>query len=222
MAEGYTVYGASGSGSMPVEAALTLMRQPFRAVEAVTWEGEAERDKVAVVNPMRQIPALITPEGETITESAAILLWLSERHPEAGLAPGPGDPRRGQFLRWMSFIPAAIYSMYWVRDVPSRLVGADEAAQGLLLERTAARIADCWAVMESQIGPGLEPGGFLTGPTVSVLDLYVTAVSRWTPRRQRFAEVAPGMAEVVRRVDALPALQAFWSGRWPFAEREER
>lgn len=218
----YVVYGASGSGSMPVEAALTLMRQPFRVVEAVTWEGEAERDKVAVVNPMRQIPALITPEGETITESAAILLFLSERHPEAGLAPLPGDPRRGQFLRWMSFIPAAVYSMYWVRDVPSRLVGEDEAAQKILLKRTAGRIADCWAVMESQVGGMVEPGGFLTGPTVSVLDLYVTTASRWTPRRKRFAEIAPRMAEVVRRVDALPELRDFWSGRWPFAEGEER
>jgi GST-like protein len=222
MSREYTVYGASGSGSMPVEAALTLMKQPFRVVEAVTWEGDAERDKVAVVNPMRQIPALITPELETITESAAILLWLTERHPEAGLAPEPGDPRRAQFLRWMSFIPAAIYSMYWVRDVPSRLVGEDEAAQGVLLERTAERIADCWAVMESQLGPTLEPGGFLTGPTVSVLDLYVTVASRWTPRRKRFAAVAPKMADVVRRVDELPELQAFWIGRWPFAEGEER
>jgi len=227
MAGEYVVYGAAGSGSMPVEAALTLMGQPFRVVEAVTWEGDAERDKVAAVNPMRQIPALITPAsstggGETITESAAILLFLTERHPEAGLAPPPGDPRRGQFLRWMSFIPAAIYSMYWVRDVPSRLVGDDEAAQGVVLERTAERIADCWAVMESQVGPAIEPGGFLTGPRVSVLDLYVTVASRWTPRRKRFAEVAPRMAEVVRRVDDLPELQAFWSRRWPFAEGEER
>jgi GST-like protein len=222
MSEGYVVYGASGSGSMPVEAALTLMRQPFRVVEAVTWESEAERDKVAAVNPMRQIPALVTPDGETITESAAILIWLTERHPEAGLAPPPGDPRRGQFLRWMSFIPAAIYSMYWVRDLPSRLVGDDEAVQTLMLERTAERIADCWAVMGRQIGPTLTSGGFLMGETVSVLDLYVTAVSRWSPRRKRFAEVAPKMAEVVRRVDALPALEEFWSRRWPFAEGEER
>jgi len=222
MAEGYIVYGAAGSGSMPVEATLTLMGQPFRVVEAVTWEGDDERDKVAVVNPMRQIPALITPEGETITESAAILLFLTERHPEAGLAPAPGDAGRGQFLRWMSFIPAAVYSMYWVRDVPSRLVGEDEAAQKILLKRTAERIADCWAVMESQIGPTIAPGGFLTGPGVSVLDLYVTVASRWTPHRKRFAEVAPRMAEVVRRVDTLPELRDFWNGRWPFAEGEER
>ena len=219
----YTVYGASGSGSMPVEAALTLMKQPFRVVEAVTWEGDAERDKVAVVNPMRQIPALVTrPDAggrsETITESAAILLWLTERHPKAGLAPGVDDSRRGQFLRWMSFIPASIYSMYWVRDAPSRLVGEDAAAQAVLLARTAERIAECWAVMERQLTPGL----FLLGDDLTVLDLYVTAVSRWTPRRARFAEVAPRMAEVVRRVDVLPELAAFWAARWPFEPDEER
>ena len=71
----YTVYGAAGSGSVPVEAALTLIGAPYKVVEAVTWEGEAQRGKVAAVNPMRQIPALVTPDGETITESAAILIW---------------------------------------------------------------------------------------------------------------------------------------------------
>ena len=95
----YTVYGAAGSGSVPVEAALTLIGAPYRVIEAATWEGDAERDQVAPVNQMRQIPALITPEGETITESAAILIWLAEQHPEAALGPETCDPRRAQFLR---------------------------------------------------------------------------------------------------------------------------
>ncbi|MGQ2990979.1 MAG: glutathione S-transferase family protein [Brevundimonas sp.] len=209
---GFTVYGAAGSGSVPVEAVLTLVGAPHRVVEAATWEGEAERDKVAGANPMRQIPALITPEGETITESAAILLWLTERFPEAGLAPPPGDPRRGQFLRWMSFIPASIYSMYWVRDEPGRLVGDDATAQATVLERTADRIAHCWSVMEAQV----TPGRFLMGEDLTVLDLYVAVVSRWRPLRSRFHAVAPRMGEVVRRVDALPDLQAFWAERFPF------
>ena len=207
----YTVYGAAGSGSVPVEAALTLIGAPYTVIEAVTWEGDRERDKVAPVNPMRQIPALITPDGETITESAAILIWLTEQHPEAVLAPEAGDPRRAQFLRWMSFIPASIYSMFWVRDVPSRLGGDDPAAQATIRTRTAERIADCWGVMDSQ----LEPGRWLLGDELTVLDLYVATASRWTPGRDRFAEVAPGMAPVMRRVDALPELQAFWAERFP-------
>ena len=207
----YTVYGAAGSGSVPVEAALTLIGAPYTVIEAVTWEGDRERDKVAPVNPMRQIPALITPDGETITESAAILIWLTEQHPEAVLAPEAGDPRRAQFLRWRSFIPASIYSMFWVRDVPSRLGGDDPAAQATIRTRTAERIADCWGVMDSQ----LEPGRWLLGDELTVLDLYVATASRWTPGRDRFAEVAPGMAPVMRRVDALPELQAFWAERFP-------
>ncbi len=212
MTEGYLVYGAVGSGSVPVEAALTLIGAPYRVEEIVTYASEEERERMAPHNPMRQVPALVTPDGETITESAAILLWLTERHPNAGLAPPPGDPTRGQFLRWMSFIPASIYSMYWVRDVPSRLVGDDPAAQGEMDRRTLDRIAECWAVMEGQT----EPGGFVLGDRLTVLDLYMTVVSRWRPLRRRFHQVAPRLGQVARRVDALPELQDLWARRFPF------
>ncbi|MFZ4166408.1 glutathione S-transferase family protein [Brevundimonas sp. NPDC058933] len=210
----FTLYGAAGSGSVPVEAAMTLIGLDYRVIEAVTWEGEAERDKVAVANPMRQVPTLITPDGETITESAAILIWLADAHPKARLGPSIDDPRRAQFLRWMTFIPASIYSMFWVRDEPSRLVGDDAAAQEQIRQRTAERIAECWRVMDRQI----TPGRFLLGDDLSVLDLYVAVASRWTPRRARFAIEAPRMAEVVRRVDARPGLQDFWARRFPFDE----
>lgn len=210
---GYTVYGAVGSGSVPVEAALTLIGAPYHLEEIVTYASEAERERMAPHNPMRQVPVLVTPEGETITESAAILIWLAERHPEARLAPPPGDPMRAQFLRWMTFIPASIYSMYWVRDVPSRLVGEDEAVQAEMDRRTLDRIADCWGIMESQLTPA---GRFLLGDQVSVLDLYMAVVSRWRPLRPRFHQVAPRLGEVARRVDALPELAAFWAKRFAF------
>ncbi len=208
----FTLYGAAGSGSVPVEAAMTLIGLDYRVIEAVTWEGDAERDKVAVANPMRQVPALVLPSGEALTESAAILSWLADAYPEARLGPTINDPRRAQFLRWMTFIPAAIYSMFWVRDEPSRLVGDDAAAQEQVKRRTAERIAECWRVMDSHI----RPGRFLLGEELSVLDLYVAVASRWTPRRARFSIEAPGMADAMRRVDDLPELQAFWSERFPF------
>ena len=214
----YTVYGAAESGSVPVEAALTLIGAPFEVVEAVTWEGEAERDKVAPVNPMRQIPALVTPEGETITESAAILIWLADRFPEARLGPAVDDPHRAQFLRWMTFIPASIYSLFWISDMPSRLVGEDENLKAMVKAAIKERIVDCWAMMESQI----TPGRYLLGDELTVLDLYVTVLSRWGPRRVRFYEAAPRMSEVVRRVDGDPRLAEFWEKRFPFFEGWER
>lgn len=210
----YTIYGALGSGSVPVEATLTLLGQPYAVVEAPTWEGEAQQAKVAGVNPLRQIPALVTPDGETITESAAILIWLADSHPEARLAPAPESPLRAQFLRWMVFVPASIYSLFWVRDEPSRLGGPDPEIQARIKAATAERITDCWAMMERQ----LTPGRYLLGDEMTVLDLYVAVVSRWGPRRKRFYEVAPRMSEVVRRVDADSRLAAFWAERFPFME----
>jgi GST-like protein len=214
----YRIFSAQGSGGVPVEAAMSLIGLPYEVVEAPTWEGEAEQAKVAAVNPLKQIPALVTPDGETITESAAILIWLADRYPAARLGPAIDDPARAQFLRWMTFIPASIYSLFWVRDEPSRLGGDDPEVQARIKAATADRILACWAMMESQISPGR----YLLGDELTVLDLYVTVVSRWGPRRVRFYEAAPRMAEVVKRVDADPRLAGFWAERFPFFDGWER
>jgi GST-like protein len=211
----YILYSDIGSGGVAVEAALTLIGASYELVEAPTSgpDDPAGGDRVLAANPMRQVPALVLPGGEVMTESAAILLRLTELHPQAGLAPAPDDPRRSAFLRWMAFVSAAIYSLYWVKDEPARLV-PDPAAQPALVARTLDRISACWGIMEAQVSPGR----YILGDELSVLDLYVTVVSRFRPRRQRFYEVAPRMGEVVRRVDADPRLRALWAERFPFFE----
>lgn len=210
MAGAFTLYSAAGSGGVTVEAALTLAGQPFEVIEAETFDFDdpASGDKVLAANPMRQVPALVLPGGEVLTESAAILTWIAETYPEARLAPPPGGPRRGQFLRWMSFISAAIYSLYWVKDDPARLA-PDPDAQPALVERSLERIAECWRIMDAQV----TPGRFMLGDEIGVLDVYVGAVSRFQPGRGRFQDVAPKMSEVVRRVDAEPRLAALWAER---------
>ncbi len=214
MDKSFTVFGAAGSGSVPVEAALTLLGLPYEVVEAPAWEQDATvQATIGAVNPMRQIPALVLPSGEIMTESAAILTWLADSHPESGLAPGLSDPKRPAFLRWMSFVSASIYSHYWLRDDPGRLARTPEA-QDYLLRRSTQRIADCWAMMDAQV----EPGRYILGDALTVLDLYVTVVSRFRPRRQRFYAAAPKLAEVVKRVDEDPRLTAFWAKRYPFDE----
>jgi GST-like protein len=214
MAGDYLVHGAAGSGSVAVEAALTLAGAPYRLVERGTWKEVTASDEMARINPMRQIPALVLPSGELMTESAAMLIWLADAHPGSGLAPGLGSPMRPRFLRWMSFIAAQVYALYWIRDVPARMA-ADAAQEALIKQRTAERIADCWRVM----GDGVEPAGrFLLGDEPSALDLYLAVVSRWGPRRKGFYAAAPGLAEVVRAVDAEPRLAALWAERFPFVE----
>ncbi|HEY9234785.1 MULTISPECIES: glutathione S-transferase family protein [Phenylobacterium] len=210
MSPQWTLFSARGSGAVAVEAALTLAGQPYRLVDAYTWDQDHPEsgDQVLGANPMRQVPALVLPGGEAITESAAILVWIAERFPDARLAPAAGEPRRAQFLRWMSFVSSAIYALYWVKDDPSRLV-PDPAGHEALTERTLERIAECWKIMGEQVSPG----AYILGDELSVLDLYVAVVSRFRPRRARFYAEAPNLKPVMERVDADPRLAALWEER---------
>ena len=212
-----TVFGAVGSGSIPVEATLTLLGIPYELVEAVTWADEAARKRVEAVNPMRQVPAIVFESGEIMTESAAILIHLADLYPEARLAPPIGDPRRAQYLRWMAYVSSSIYSLFWIKGDPLR-IAADKKDARRVIDRVHDRIADCWRKMDDQV----TPGRYILGDELTVLDLYVTVVSRFGPWRTRFYQTAPKLAEVVHRVDADPRLRDFWARRFPFTEGWER
>lgn len=208
----FTLYSAAGSGGVAVEAALTILDLPYRVVEMGTWFDPKAAEAIATVNPMRQVPALALPDGTLMTESAAILTWLAETYPQARLSPAPGDPGRPAFLRWMSFVSAAVYALFWIRDKPERLVDG-EAAAAQINARTKARIAECWSVMDAQ----LTPGAYLLGDDLSVLDIYVAVISRWAEKgRNRFYRAAPKLADCIRRVDADPRLAGLWAERFPF------
>jgi GST-like protein len=140
--------------------------------------------RAAAVNPMRQVPSLVLPSGEIMTESSAILAYLADHHPAAGLSPSLEDPARPQFLRWMAYVSAAIYSLYWIRDDLSGLA-ADKTHEAVIGERTAERIVYCWRLMDEQVAPGR----YILGDDMTVLDIYVAAVSRWGPQRRCFYEV---------------------------------
>ncbi|GIK87043.1 MAG: glutathione S-transferase [Betaproteobacteria bacterium] len=207
------VYGARGSGSIAVEAALTLLGLPYELVEAPTWRQAEARARVQPVNPLAQVPALVFPGGEVMTESAAILIHLADAHPGSGLAPRPGEAGRAQFLRWMVYVSSAIYALHWIKpDV--RRIGAPPELRAAVVDAVHDRIASCWKHMDQQ----LAPAAYLLGERLTVLDLYVAVVSRFGPWRRRFCEAAPAMARVVQRVDAEPRLQSFWARRFPLDE----
>lgn len=205
-----TLFGAAASGSVAVEAALTLLNIPFQVVEGATWASERARQRVGEHNAMGQIPTLILPGGQILTESAAILIYLADTNPASRLAPGLHSARRAQFLRWMFFVSSAIYSLHWIKPDVGR-IGAPQNSRDDVVHAVHERIAFCWKTMDAQ----LEPGTYLLGDVLSVLDLYVAVVSRFGPWRERFCLEAPRMAAVVSCVDEDPRLKELWDRRFP-------
>ena len=205
----YTLYGHRRSGSLAVEMALAEFGTDYE-VRDVDLEAEGQRDAgYAAVNPQRKLPALVTPAGETLTESVAILLTLDRRHPAAALLP-EDEAACAQALRWLLFIATEIYPVVEINDYPERFIPAPETVTA---QREVARSLwrTRWQLVEDAIegDPYLLPSGFC------VTDLYIAVVSRWAQQDTWRREALPKVETLTAAVAARPATAPVWSRHRP-------
>lgn len=76
----------------------------IRYVDIPKMDGSG-RPAPANPHPDKKVPAL-AHDGALVTESAAICLYLTDLHPDAGVGPGVGDPQRGAYLSGSRTAPA--------------------------------------------------------------------------------------------------------------------
>lgn len=61
------------------------------------------------INPKGQVPALITGDGQTLTEGPAILQHVADLAPDSGLAPPAGSFDRPRLQQWLNYIATEIH-----------------------------------------------------------------------------------------------------------------
>jgi glutathione S-transferase len=155
---------------------------PFRIEQVSLERGEQKAPAFLEINPMGKVPALTF--GDTVvTEAAAICAFLADLVPERGLAPPPGDPRRGTYYRWLFFGPSCLEPAITDRmldrpPAPARMVGYGDFDSVI-------------AVVEGAI----RPGPFLLGRQFTAADLVLGSGLYW------------GM--LVKALDPRPELQAY-------------
>ena len=172
------LFGMPGWGSAIVEYQLDWYGFDYEFIETGDlFEDLAADDPLRRVNPLRQIPTLILDDGTVMTESAAITLLLAEMAGNDSLVPAPGSPERASFLRWLVFIVANIYPTYTYVDDPARFVGV-EAAQ----EPFAKAVHDYAKTLYGLLDGAAKTPWFL-GKRFSAIDIYVSAITRWTISR---------------------------------------
>lgn len=209
MMDVWQLYGVQGWGSTLAEGALawTGVNYEFVDVDGFDSPGPA-RDRLFEVNPLARIPTLVLPDGQVLSESAAIVLHLADLHPEAALAPPPGDPSRPAFLNCLVWFVSALYPTFTYRDYPERW--APDAADQLI-ERVDAFRQSLWKQFEDQTGDGC----WVLGATPSALDMYVAIMSHWRPRRPWLAEHCPKLHAIALRAEALPQLAPVMARNFP-------
>jgi glutathione S-transferase len=158
------------------------------------------------INPAGKIPALETPHG-VIFETAAILLWLEERH--AGAAPAPGTTSRGDFLKWLFFTSNTLHADLRLVFYPQDSVGEDPALQARLHDHVTKRLCRHFAILDDAAGAGLP---FFNASTPTALDFYVASCMRWAAlygpggTAWYHACALPGLKTLARRLEELPAV----------------
>ncbi len=174
----YTLHYAPDNASLIVRLALLELGQPFRT--RLVDRRAREQDSAAYrrLNPAGLIPVLETPDGP-ISETGAVLLWLVDRH--GALGPGPGDPGRGGFLKWLFFLSNTLHADLRMIFYPGQYAPSAEAA---LHAGISARLRRHYALLDGLCGrvPGFG------GDAPTILDLYTAVTCRWA------ALYAPGGA----------------------------
>lgn len=165
----------------------------YELVQVDRAGGECDTPAYRQVHPLGKVPALA--DGETtVYESAAILLHLADRFPDAGLAPAPGTSARARYYQWMVFgvatlEPAAI----------ATLTAQGEEAQ------TAAKAAfeEVKAVVAQALGQG---GPFLLGEEFSAADVLIGSGLLWG-RAMGWLAGYPALEAYAQRLAERPAYQ---------------
>lgn len=207
---GCTLYGSRGSGSAAIEVALRRLGLPYRVVRASTWEADSAREELRRVNPLQQIPTLCLPGGEVLTESAAILMVLADRHPEAGLLPQDAAAR-AQAQRGLVFIAANCYSAISVGDYPERWTTAtDEAALEAVRQGARRQLHRHWEIFADQFGAQL----MAEGQAPAALDMLAAVVSKWSGTRAHLRRVRPQTAAALDRIEAHGDVAPVFAEHW--------
>jgi glutathione S-transferase len=195
MSDQIIFYHNPRSRAQMVHWMLEELNIPYR-IELIDFEkGENRAPKFLAINPMGKLPTIVH-RGVTVTETAAIIAYLADAFPAAGLAPAIGDPARGTWLRWIvfgasCFEPALLDTMLKRGDVPKSTAGYGS-------------YDDVLHALEIM----LEPGPWILGDSFSAADVYVGAELAWGA-----SFGAPGimdrpkLAAYIERVKARPAYQ---------------
>lgn len=145
------------------------------------------------VNPMGKVPALM--HGDVlVTEQPAVLMYLADLYPQAGLAPAVDDPLRGAYLRWMIFYGSCF----------------EPAVTDLAMKREPTPPSMCpygdYDTMLSTVTGQLRAGPYLLGERFSAADVLWGSALAWMTAFKLVPEL-PEIVGYVARISARPAEQ---------------
>lgn len=203
----HVLHYAPDNASLVVRLVLEEVRLPYRTALVDRSVSAQQGAAYKRLNPVGRIPALDTPDGP-IFETAAICLWLADRHSDAvRLAPDPADPARGRFLSWLFFLSNTVHADMRTLFYPALVAGSDPRTQDSVSQQTKATLSAHFDLLNTAYAPDQ------TGLTIC--DLYLAVLLRWPALYPVAADRSwfdlsrwPNLHALARRIETRDSAQA--------------
>lgn len=163
------LYYSPGASSLPVHIALREAGLAFEAetVDLASKKTASGADFLAI-NPKGYVPALVLDDGAVLTEGAALLQYVADRNPAAGLAPAAASMARYRLMEWLHFLATEVHKNYSPMFNPKASEDWKAFARGLIDRRL------------SLVAKTLEHSPYLLGESYSVADSYLFTILGWS------------------------------------------
>jgi glutathione S-transferase len=188
-----TLFHAPYSRSGAVRILLEELGVPYELQVVNLKAGDTRAPRFLELNPMGKVPAVL--HGDVlVTEQVAIMTYLADLFPQAGLAPAFDHPLRGPYLRWMAFHGACF----------------EPAMVDLALKRepgppSMSPYGD-YDTMLATLTRQLRAGPYLSGERFSAADILWAYALGWTTAFKLVPEL-PEVMDYIARLNARPAFQ---------------
>jgi glutathione S-transferase len=142
-------------------------------------------------HPDKKVPALVH-DGQLVTESAAICLYLTDLYPDAGLGPRNGDKQRGKYVTWLAYYAGVIEPVVTVEFA------------GMGKNAVFHRLWGGRADVDDRILDALKAGPYILGAHFSAVDVLIFSMGQWN---RELLPDDPVIDDFVKRIGERSALQ---------------
>ena len=196
------LYFSPGACSMAPQVVLSEIGTDYEPRRVNFAEKAQYTPEYLAMNPKGRVPVLLI-DNFILTEVPAILTYLGQRFPQAGLLPAGGEPL-GRCLEWLAYCSSTVHPAYAHLRRPERYVD-DAAMHPALQAKGEAGFIDCIGYIDRK----LEGKQFAAGDAYSVADAYLIVFFGWANGLKKFdiATRFPHYSAVARRILARPAVQ---------------
>lgn len=195
------LYYAPGTCALATHIALEEAGAPYEAV-LVDFRSQSQRSpEYLAVNPKGRVPALVTEMG-TLTETPALLCFVAQRFPEAGLAPLADPFALARVQEFNSYLCSTVHVAHAHRMRGTRWADGADAIEAMK-RKAPSNVTECFALIEHK----LLKGPWVMGERYTICDPYLFTIGSWIEGDGVDTAKVPGVMQHRARMLARPAVQ---------------